>query len=425
MLDPKLLRDDFERILSRLQTRPLPENIRDWPKLDARRRKLLAEVEEIRALKNRLNPELVRAKREGKDASSSVSDLKRVGEREQVLDEELKATEENLLAIELLIPNIPHQTVPIGIGEKENVVEKQWGEKPKFSFTPKPHWEIGEQLGILNFEQAAKLSGARFAVYHGDGARLERVLINFMLDHHRQRNYKEILLPFLVKEETVIGSGQLPKFEKDLFKTSDLEHKLYLIPTAEVPLCNLHRDEILSEAALPLCYTAYTPCFRAEAGSHGRDVRGLIRLHQFNKVELVKITAQETSFDELERLTRDAESILEALGLPYQRVALSSGDMGLAATKTYDLEVWLPGAETYREISSCSNTGDFQSRRTKTRYRSKATEKPKFVHMLNGSGLAVGRTFLAILENYQRADGTVIIPEVLRPYMGGQEVIRC
>jgi seryl-tRNA synthetase len=423
MIDPKLLRQDFAAVKELLATRGLPSNFDSWQVLDEKRRGLLQEVEEIRSKKNRLGPEIAKAKKEGRDVADLTGELRRSSEREKAIDSGIQEVESQLLAIEQVLPNIPHESIPIGIGEEQNRVEKTWGKKPEFSFHPKPHWEVGEALGILDFERAAKLSGSRFAVMSGEGARLERALINFMLEHHRARGYTEIIPPLLVRRDTMVGSGQLPKFEDQAFKTADFDPQLYLIPTSEVALCNLHADEILEAAQLPLYYTSYTPCFRAEAGSHGRDVRGLIRLHQFNKVELVKITSPETSFEELEKLTADAESILESLGLAYRRVTLSSGDMGIAAAKTYDLEVWLPGLDCYREISSCSNTTDYQARRTKTRFRPEAGAKPQLVHMLNGSGLAVGRTLVAILENYQQQDGSVVVPEVLRPYIG-LDVIR-
>jgi seryl-tRNA synthetase len=424
MIDPKILRDEFDSVRERLATRGLPDNIDLWPALDKKRRELITEIESIKANKNKLGPELAKAKREGKDISEITSQLKKTGETEKALTEELNSAEAKLQEIELLIPNLPHSSVPVGKDEKANRVEKEWGKKPEFKFTPKPHWEVGEALGILDFETAVRLSGARFALYRGDGARLERALINFMLDRHREVGYTEIMPPALVLEETMRGSGQLPKFKDQLFRISNDDREMYLIPTSEVPLCNLHAGQILDGNELPLYYTAYTPCFRAEAGSHGRDVRGLIRLHQFNKVELVKITSQETSYEELEKLTRDAEGVLEALGLAYRRLTLCTGDMGMAAAKTHDLEVWLPGQGEYREISSCSNTDDFQGRRTNTRYRWEQGEKTKFAHMLNGSGLAVGRTVVAILENFQQEDGSVIIPEVLRKYLGGQEKIK-
>ena len=423
MIDNKILRESFEETIAKLETRGLPANVKDWPELDKKKRELTLEVEAIRARKNSLGPEIARAKKEGSDASALLSELKESGEREKQINSELDDLKTALSEIELLLPNIPDASVPIGTSEEQDRIEKQWGEKRQFSFQPLPHWEIGEKLNILDFERAAKLSGARFALYRGGGARLERALINFMLDRHREKGYLEVIPPFLVRAETMQGSGQLPKFEEDLFQTPSVDPKLYLIPTSEVALVNMHVDQILAAEDLPLYYTAYTPCFRAEAGSHGRDVRGLIRLHQFNKVELVKVTEEETSYEELESLTEDAESILEQLELPYQRKTLCSGEAGLASAKTYDLEVWLPGQGEYREISSCSNTTDFQSRRTKTRYRKTAKDKPKLAHMLNGSGLAVGRTFLAILENYQQEDGSVTIPQALQPYMNGEEVL--
>jgi len=424
MLDPKLLREDFEGTLKRLETRNLPQNARTWKDLDQKRRELQYEYDELRSKKNKLGPEIAQAKKTGADASKLMAELKLSSDREKEISAEMPQVEAQLEEIELLLPNIPHETVPVGHGEEQNRVEKTWGTKPTFTFTPKPHWDVAEKLGIVDFERGAKLSGARFAVYRGDGARLERALMNFMLDRHRAKGYVEIMPPLLVREETMRGSGQLPKFYEDLFKTGEFEPKLFLIPTSEVALVNLHADEILDAAQLPIYYTSFTPCFRAEAGSHGRDVRGLIRQHQFNKVELVKLTTPETSFDELEKIARDAESILEELGLAYRRLTLCTADTGMASAKTYDLEVWLPGMDAYREISSCSNTTDFQSRRTKTRYRPANGEKAQLVHMLNGSGLAIGRTLVAILENFQQEDGSVVIPEALRPYLGGQELIK-
>ncbi len=424
MIDPKRLREDFAAVKELLMTRGLPAEFDTYPELEKSRRTMLQEVETIRANKNKLGPEIAQKKKNGEDADELLADLKRSSEREKELNAKIAEAESALEAIELVLPNIADESVPVGADEAANREEKTWGKKRAFAFDPRPHWDIGEALGILDFERAAKISGTRFALYRGDGARLERALINFMLERHAAAGYIELFPPLLVRREAMVGSGQLPKFEEDAFKTSDEENRHYLIPTSEVVMCNIHADEIFEAQELPIYYTAFTPCFRAEAGSHGRDVRGLIRLHQFNKVELVKLTTPETSFDELEKLTRDAESILEALELPYRRVTLSSGDMGIAACKTFDLEVWLPGMNAYREISSCSNTSDYQARRTKTRYRPAAGEKPRFVHMLNGSGLAVGRTVVAILENYQQPDGSVEIPEVLRPYMGGQQYIR-
>ncbi|MDD2942480.1 MAG: serine--tRNA ligase [bacterium] len=423
MIDGKILRDSFAVVAEQLRTRGLPEDFHQWPKLDEERRRLVTALQELRTEKKALNPEIARARKAGEDVSALFERLRESGQKEKELEVSLQEVEEKLKKIELTTPNIPHESVPVGTSEADNRIEKTWGTPRKFEFTPKNHWDIGEALDILDFERAAKLSGARFVIYKGDGARLERAIAAFMLDEHRKRGYTEIIPPILVREEAMIGSGQLPKFADDAFKTAN-EIPFYLIPTSEVALCNLHADEILAEDELPLNYTSFTPCFRAEAGSYGKDVRGLIRLHQFNKVELVKITDAATSFVELENITSDAENILEKLELPYRRMTLCTGDAGIASAKTHDLEVWLPGQSTYREISSCTNTTDYQARRMKVRYRSKESGKPEFAHLLNGSGLAVGRTFVAILENYQTAEGEVVIPEVLRPYMGGQEIIR-
>lgn len=421
MLDPKILREKFDTLTELLSERGLPENFDDWPKLDAERRHSLSEVEQIRAEKNRLGPQIAQAKKSGESVDGLLADLKTKGEREKHLNERLSSINSQLLEIELRVPNVPHESVPAGNDESSNREEKVWGKKRSFDFTPRAHWDVGEHLGILDFTAAANISGARFALYRGAGARLERALASFMLDRHLESGYEEIIPPYLVRPETMEGSGQLPKFESEAFKTDSTDSLLYLIPTAEVPLVNLHRDQILDIHDLPLNYVAFTPCFRAEAGSYGKDVRGLIRLHQFQKVELVKVCSEERSYEEHEKLTRDAERILEELGLPYRRMSLCRGDMGMVAAKTYDLEVWLPGQDCYREISSCSNTESFQSRRAKIRYRQDG--KPKFAHLLNGSGLAVGRTVVAVLENYQQSDGSVLIPPVLQPYMGGMERI--
>jgi seryl-tRNA synthetase len=345
-----------------------------------------------------------------------------LSQRIKALDDELAEIEKQLQEILLFIPNMPHESVVVGKDEKDNPVVKVWGEKPSFNFEPKPHWDIGEQLGILDFERAAKMTGARFTLYWGAGAELERALINFMLDMHTTKHgYTEVLPPFIVNSSSLIGTGQLPKFKNDLFKLEDWDY--YLVPTAEVPVTNIHAGEILEEDELPKYYTAYTPCFRSEAGSYGKDTRGLIRQHQFNKVELVKIVKPEDSYSELESLLANAEAILQALGLHYRVVSLCTGDLGFAASKTYDIEVWLPGQDTYREISSCSNFEDFQARRADIRFRRKGKKKTELVHTLNGSGLAVGRTVVAILENYQQEDGSVVIPEALRPYMKGKDRI--
>ncbi len=344
--------------------------------------------------------------------------MKEVSSRIKELEVKLNAIEEDLRGILMVIPNIPHESVVIGQEEADNLEMRRWGKIPEFSFTPRPHWEIGETLDILDFDRGAKITGARFTLYKDGGARMERALMNFMLDLHTgSHGYREVLPPFLVNRKTMTGTGQLPKFEEDLFKLDEPDY--FLIPTAEVPVTNIHQDEILTEEELPLCYTAYTPCFRKEAGSYGKDTRGLIRQHQFNKVELVKFTTPEASYAELESLTEDAEEVLKRLGIPYRVVMLCTGDLGFSAAKTYDLEAWLPGQGAYKEISSCSNFEDFQARRANIRYRPKGKKGTEFVHTLNGSGLAIGRTLVAILENYQNEDGSVTIPEVLRSYMGG------
>ncbi|HCY20046.1 MAG TPA: serine--tRNA ligase, partial [Deltaproteobacteria bacterium] len=360
---------------------------------------------------------------ENKDVSKILTEMQQISSQIKELDDKVKGEEEALEKILLNLPNIPHSSVPAGKTSEDNVEVRKVGDIPEFAFKPREHSETGEMLGILDFERAGKLSGARFAIYKGFGALLERALINFMLDiHTRENRYTELLPPFMVTRACMTGTGQLPKFEEDLFKIDGWDH--FLIPTAEVPVTNMHRDEILKEDELPIYYTAYTPCFRKEAGSYGKDVKGLIRQHQFNKVELVKFSKPETSYDELEGLTRDAEKILQRLGLPYRVVVLCTGDMGFASAKTYDIEVWLPGQGKYREISSCSNFEDFQARRANIKYKPKDGGKPRFVHTLNGSGLAVGRTVVAILENYQQEDGSVVIPEALRPYMRGLEKIQ-
>ena len=423
MLDLKLIRKNYEEVRKRLSLRgeEYVKLLDEVYKLDKQKREIQKEVENLRALLNRKSKEYGRLKREGKEDENLKRELTEIKENLQSLEEELKLLEEKLNYYLLRIPNLPHPSVPVGEDEKDNVEVRRWGEPPKFDFEPKPHWELGEKLGILDFERGAKLSGSRFVVKKGLGARLVRALINFMLDLHTSAGYEEFYVPHLVKPEILIGTGQLPKFEEDLFKCE--RDNLYLIPTAEVPLTNLHREEILKEEELPLYYTAYTPCYRREAGSYGRDIKGLIRLHQFDKVELVKITRQEDSYEELEKLVKDAEKVLQELELPYRVVELCTGDLGFSAAKTYDLEVWMPSYNRYREISSCSNCEDFQARRMKLRYKTKAG-KNLYCHTLNGSGLAVGRTLAAILENYQQEDGSVIIPKALRPYLGGIEVIK-
>ena len=423
MLDLKLIRKNYEEVRKRLSLRgeEYVKLLDEVYKLDKQKREIQKEVENLRALLNRKSKEYGRLKREGKEDENLKKELTEIKENLQKLEEELKLLEEKLNYYLLRIPNLPHPSVPVGEDEKDNVEVRRWGEPPKFGFEPKPHWELGEKLGILDFERGAKLSGSRFVVKKGLGARLVRALINFMLDLHTSKGYEEVYVPHLVKPEILIGTGQLPKFEEDLFKCE--RDNLYLIPTAEVPLTNLHREEILKEEELPLYYTAYTPCYRREAGSYGRDIKGLIRLHQFDKVELVKITRQEDSYEELEKLVKDAEKVLQELELPYRVVELCTGDLGFSAAKTYDLEVWMPSYNRYREISSCSNCEDFQARRMKLRYKTK-DGKNLYCHTLNGSGLAVGRTLAAILENYQQEDGSVIIPKALRPYLGGIEIIK-
>ncbi|MEJ2202344.1 MAG: serine--tRNA ligase, partial [Desulfuromonadaceae bacterium] len=386
-----------------------------------RRRELLSESETLKAEKNRVSAIIGKTK-DKSQVQGEIASMKEVSARIKTLDDELKEVEENLQALLLQIPNIPHEQGPVGASEEDNREVKRWGEPPVFAFTPKPHWEIGEELGILDFERGSKITGARFTLYRGGAARLERALINFMLDLHTgEHKYVEILPPFMVNRESMTGTGQLPKFEDDLFHTEGPDY--FLIPTAEVPVTNIHRDEILAGADLPLSYTAYTPCFRREAGSYGKDTRGLIRQHQFNKVELVKFVKPEESDAELASLLDNAEEVLRRLKLPYRVVDLCSGDLGFSAARTFDIEVWLPGQETYREISSCSNFRDFQARRAAIRFRREEGGKAELVHTLNGSGLAVGRTLVAILENYQQADGSVLVPEALRPYLGGLERI--
>lgn len=383
----------------------------------------MKEVESLRYQKNTVSDTIAKLKKEKKDASQEIENMRALSQRIKDLDNKLQDTEAALKDIMLIIPNIPHSSVAIGKSSEDNPEVRRWGEAPQFSFKPRPHWEIGENLRILDFDRAAKMTGARFALYRGQGARLERALINFMLDlHTKEHHYLEVLPPFIVNRESMTGTGQLPKFEEDLFKLDGLDY--FLVPTAEVPVTNIHQNEILPADSLPLYYTAHTPCFRKEAGSYGRETRGLIRQHQFNKVELVKFTTPETSYDELEKLLLNAEEVLKNLKIHYRVVSLCTGDLGFSAAKTYDIEVWLPGQEDFREISSCSNFEDFQARRANIRYKTGVKEKSEYVHTLNGSGLAVGRTVVAILENYQQEDGSVIIPEVLRPYMDGMTVIK-
>jgi seryl-tRNA synthetase len=400
---------------------------------DLRRRQNISESEAAKAQRNKLSQEVARLKKSGQDATAIMEQVRVLKEQGEGADKGVEIAERAMRNLLASIPNLPHESVPPGSSEHDNVEEKQWGTKPHFDFTPRPHWELGEALGILDLERAAKLSGARFAVYWDQGARLERALANFMLDvHTREHGYREVLPPVMVNSRSLFGTGQLPKFADDLFRCEDgetfkageyRENDHWLIPTAEVPVTNLYRDEVIDDSALTVSLTAYTPCFRSEAGSYGKDVRGIIRQHQFQKVELVKFTRPEDSEVEHEKLTRDAESILERLKLPYRRTLLCAGDMGFSASKTYDLEVWLPGQGLYREISSCSNFESFQARRANIRYRPKGKNKTEFVHTLNGSGLAIGRTWLAILENYQQADGSIRVPEAVIPYMGGDTLI--
>jgi len=421
MIDIRILRSEPDRIRRALERRHAQFDLDSLLDLDAKRRASLYELEQSRAEQNRASGEIARAKKSGADACEAIEAMRRVKEKIAALEQQVAEIDEALSQRMLSLPNIPDDSVPDGASSEDNPVIRTWGEPRQFSFEPRDHVEIGRILGILDFDRAAKLSGARFSLSFGPGALLERALINFMLDlHTREHGYTEILPPFMVNSDSMRGTGQLPKFAEDLFRVEGAD--LWLIPTAEVPVTNIHRDEILDADRLPIYYTAYTPCFRSEAGSYGKDTRGMIRQHQFNKVELVKFTRPEDSWDELEKLTTNAETVLQRLGLPYRVVSLCAGDLGFSAAKTYDLEVWLPGQHAYREISSCSNFTDFQARRASIRFRREGG-KPEFVHTLNGSGLAVGRTAVAILENYQEEDGSVIIPEALRPYMNGMERI--
>ncbi|OPX00493.1 serine--tRNA ligase [Geobacillus proteiniphilus] len=423
MLDMKVLRTQFQEVKEKLMQRGGDlTNIDRFEQLDKDRRRLIAEVEELKSKRNDVSQQIAVLKREKKDAEPLIAQMREVGDRIKQMDEQIRQIEGELDDLLLSIPNVPHESVPVGHSEEDNVEVRRWGEPRSFSFEPKPHWEIADRLGLLDFERAAKVAGSRFVFYKGLGARLERALINFMLDIHLDEfGYEEVLPPYLVNRASMIGTGQLPKFAEDAFHLDSEDY--FLIPTAEVPVTNLHRDEILAADDLPIYYAAYSACFRAEAGSAGRDTRGLIRQHQFNKVELVKFVKPEDSYDELEKLTRQAETILQRLGLPYRVVALCTGDLGFSAAKTYDIEVWLPSYGTYREISSCSNFEAFQARRANIRFRRDPKAKPEYVHTLNGSGLAIGRTVAAILENYQQEDGSVIVPEALRPYMGNRDVI--
>jgi seryl-tRNA synthetase len=425
MLDPGFVRDHMDIVRTALQHRGMSPDadLEQLADLDARRRRLLPEVEGLKREQNAAGEAVARAKREGKDPSSIFAANKARGQQIKERETELDSVEQQRTALLMTLPNLPHESVPIGKSAADNKEVRRHGEPPVFDFEPKPHWDVGPALGIIDFERATRMSGGRLAVLMGAGARLERALINFMLDlHTTEHGYTEVEPPFMVNADALRGTGNLPKFEQDLFRIAG-DWDLFLIPTAEVPLTNLHRTEILDGRQLPLRYTAYTPCFRSEAGSYGADVRGLIRQHQFDKVELVKLTTPEESYAELEALTLNAEEVLKRLGLAYRTIVLCTGDMGFASAKTYDIEVWLPSQNTYREISSCSNTEAFQARRANIRFRPQGTGKAELVHTLNGSGLAVGRTLIAILENYQQKDGSVLIPEALRPYMGGLEAI--
>jgi seryl-tRNA synthetase len=420
MFDIKLLRSDPDAVCEALRKRGAAIDLDAILEVDAQRRKMVYDMEQLRAEQNRAGQEIAQRKRTNEDATDAIAAMTAIKAQIAAIEEQVREADIRLDEFLMTLPNVPDASLPEGKDSSANRLERRWGEPRTFDFEPKDHVAIGEGLGILDFECGAKLAGARFCVSKGPAAHLERALINFMLDvHTREHGYTEILPPFMVNSDSMRGTGQLPKFAADLFHVENTDY--WLIPTAEVPVTNIHRGEILDDARLPICYAAYTPCFRSEAGSYGKDTRGMIRQHQFNKVEMVKFCRPEDSWDELEKLTHDAERILELLGLPYQVVTLSTGDLGFSAAKTYDLEVWLPGQNAYREISSCSNFTDFQARRANIRF--KRGKKPEFVHTLNGSGLAVGRTALAILENYQQTDGAVLIPEVLRPYMGGKERI--
>ena len=423
MLEIKFVRQNLSDVKRALEARHSELDISAFQTVDDLRRGVLVELEELRHQRNRVSDQIADLKKVGEDATVLVEQMRLVSAKIKMLEQELAVHQETLDKILLEIPNIPHASVPIGKDAADNSLVKQVGTPPHFGYDAQAHWDIGTRLGILDFERAAKITGARFPLYLGAGAHLERALINFMVDIHvSEHGYTEVLPPFAVNRQSMTNTGQLPKFEQDLFKLEGWDY--FMIPTAEVPLTNLHQGEVLDEGQLPIYYTAFTPCFRSEAGSYGKDTRGLIRQHQFNKVEMVKLTQPEASYDELEKMLTNAEAVLQRLGLPYQVVSLCTGDMGFSAAKTYDLEVWMPGQGAYREISSCSNCESFQARRANIRFRQKGKKGTELVHTLNGSGLAVGRTVAAILENYQLADGSVVIPEALRPYMGGMEVIK-
>jgi seryl-tRNA synthetase len=425
MLDLSFVRENLPVVEEKLRQRGMDPAavMRDFRAVDTQRRQAITEAETSKAQRNKASEEIAKLKKSGQDATAAMAETKDLREKIQTLEKTAGDLDARLRDILAGIPNLPHASVPVGHSADENVEVRRWGAPPKFDFSPKPHWDLGAELGILDLERAVKLTGARFAVYWDLGAKLERALMNFMLDlHTRQHGYTEVLPPYLVNSDSMYGTGQLPKFAADLFRVPHGEKDLWLIPTAEVPVTNLYRDEVLDQARLPVSLTAYTPCFRSEAGSYGKDVRGIIRQHQFQKVELVKFVHPEHSYEEHEKLTRDAEEVLQKLGLHYRTMALCTGDMGPSSAKTYDLEVWLPGQQLYREISSCSNFEAYQARRANIRYRPEGKNKTEFVHTLNGSGLAVGRTWVAIVENYQQADGSVVIPEALRPYIGADRI---
>jgi seryl-tRNA synthetase len=427
MLDLNFVRDNLPRVEEMLRRRGTDPAavLKDFRELDVQRRQAITQAETMKAQRNKASEDIAKLKKAGQDATAAIAQTKDLREQIQGLEQTAADLDSRLQDILAGIPNLPHESVPVGHSAEENVEVRRWGAPPTFDFTPKPHWDLGAELGVLDLERAVKLTGARFAVYWDLGAKLERALSNFMLDLHTQKHgYTEVLPPYLVNSESMYGTGQLPKFAADLFRVPHGEKDLWLIPTAEVPVTNLYRDEILDAARLPISLTAYTPCFRSEAGSYGKDVRGIIRQHQFQKVELVKFSRPETSSEEHEKLTRNAETVLQKLGLHYRTVVLCTGDLGPSSAKTYDIEVWLPGQNLFREISSCSNFESYQARRANIRYRPEGKNKTEFVHTLNGSGLAVGRTWVAIVENYQQADGSVIIPEALRPYIGAERITK-
>jgi seryl-tRNA synthetase len=422
MLDLGFVRENLDLVRRKLSERGVPDLLGDFETIDRERRRWLVEAESRKARRNKVSDEIAALKKQKQDASAQIAEMKALGLEIDEFDQKAKVCDEKLREILVRIPNLPHETVPVGATAAQNREIRRWGEPRQFDFQPKPHWELGLSLGILDFDRAAKISGARFAIYYDLGAQLERALANFMLDLHTHlHGYREIFPPFMVNSATLYGTGQLPKFAEDLFKVEGTDY--WLIPTAEVPVTNLYRDEVLDAEKLPIKYCAWTACFRSEAGSYGRDTRGLIRQHQFQKVELVKFALPEQSYDELESMTHDAGAVLEKLGLPYRVMALSTGDLGFSSAKTYDLEVWLPSAGEYKEISSCSNCEAFQARRANIRFRRGGKGKAEFLHTLNGSGVAIGRTWLAILENYQQSDGSVVIPEALRPYLDGVDKI--